>query len=154
MQLDPGRHSAAVWGGHLKDHFKTEEHKNVKADVDLVIFAKEEPDVEAPWSKRAKLASSSTAAAAASAAGNCASAGCLQELTRFPAHNIILNGAGYFSAQQVRGSLWCCAALLDLQHCIMSCVALPVTHSAPTTYPLSPHLLPNRPQPPPPRQIA
>jgi hypothetical protein len=91
MQLDQCNHSAAALPHRLKDNFKTEKLKNVKADVDLVIFAKQELSDEARASKRAKLASSSAAAAAASAAGDRASAGCLQELTRFPAHNIILD---------------------------------------------------------------
>jgi hypothetical protein len=115
MQLDQGNHSAAVLAGRVKDYFKTEELSNVKADVDLVIFAKEEPGDAAPAGQCAKLASSSAAAAPwpaapwsaaayASTAGNHAGASCLRELTRFPAHNLILDGTVYFSTQQVRGN--------------------------------------------------
>jgi hypothetical protein len=101
----------------LKDYFKVEKLGNVAADVDLVIFAKEEPDDDAPAHKRAKLSSSSAAApaAAASRAGSGASAGCLRELTRFPAHNFILDETAYFSTQQVRVLLLCCAACRVLQ---------------------------------------
>jgi hypothetical protein len=120
MQLDQGNHSAAVLAGHLRNYFKTEKLSNVKADVDLVIFAEEEPEDEAPASKRAKLASS-PAAAAASTSGNRATARCLQELTRFPAHNLILDGTVYFRTQQVRGRpLHYAAACLVLQ-CVSLC---------------------------------
>jgi hypothetical protein len=98
-QLDQGNHGAAILIARVKDYFKTEQLINVKADVDLVIFAKEEPDDEAP--------PAAAEAAAASAAANGSSADCLRELTRFPAHSFILDGNSYFSAQQVRCMLCC-----------------------------------------------
>jgi hypothetical protein len=109
--LDQGNHSAAKLIGRLKNYFKTEELVNVKADADLVIFAKEEAEADDPAGTSDELASTSApaAAAAATAARGRASAGCLQELTRFPAHNFILDEIEYFSRQQVRGMLLCCA---------------------------------------------
>jgi hypothetical protein len=110
MHPDPGNHSAA--GGHLKHYFKSEKLSNVEADVDLVIFAKKGPDIEDPAGQLAKLTRSSAAAAEA-AASNHADASCLQELTRFPAHNTILNATAYFGSQQVRG--------MQAVLCSMSC---------------------------------
>jgi hypothetical protein len=110
MHPDPSNHSAE-WGGHLKDYFKAEKLSNVEADVDLVILAilaKVAPEDKAPAGQHAELLASSAAATAveAAAASNRADAGFPQELTRFPAHNIILNAAGYFRMQQVRA--FCC----------------------------------------------
>jgi hypothetical protein len=114
MQLDQGNQSELI--ARLKDYFKTEQVLNVKADAWLVIFAQEEPDVEALADQCGQLAigSSSAAEAAAATAGKCATAGRLRELIRFPAHSFILDGTAYFSQQQVRDVLLRCAACLVL----------------------------------------
>jgi hypothetical protein len=108
--MDQGNLSAVFLADRVKDYFKTEQLLNVKADVDLVIFAREEPEHAAAAGQCTQLASTSTAAAAA-AAEDCAGAGCLHELNRFPAHSFILDGTGYFSQQQVRGILLYCVVL-------------------------------------------